>query len=174
MVVTGAPLWSLMTRRVVPFAGLLTATRPFFPAERITWPAGGPPQKKSFQHFTNASSTFTVNTVGGIWWFLWTVQGSSSPSAEYCTAVTATWWGCSFISISEEESRKIRRVPSLYPAATHALCLLEAGLQHTQPQDWPTETYRVWSSYRVHTKGLKSCSRWINCYSLKDCWWFLA
>lgn len=135
---------------------------------------GGPPKKISFQHFTNASSTFTVNTVGGIWWFLWTVQGSSSPSAEYCTAVTATWWGCSFISISEEESRKIRRVPSLYPAATHALCLLEAGLQHTQPQDWPKETYRVWSSYRVHTKGLKSCSRWINCYSLKDCWWFLA
>lgn len=42
MVVICAPLWSLMTRIVAPFTGLLTATRPFFPAERITWPVWGP------------------------------------------------------------------------------------------------------------------------------------
>jgi len=40
MEVTAAPLWSLMTRIVAPVTGLLTATRPLLPAERITWPAG--------------------------------------------------------------------------------------------------------------------------------------
>lgn len=59
-----------------------------------------------------------------------------SPLAEYWMAVTAAWWGCSFISISEEASRKILKVPSLYPAATHELSRLEDGLQHTQPQAW--------------------------------------
>lgn len=73
---------------------------------------------------------------------LWHCCYPLSPLAEYWMAVTATWWGCSFISISEEESRKILRVPSLYPAATQALSLLEEGLQHTQPQAWPTERNR--------------------------------
>lgn len=60
-----------------------------------------------------------------------------SPVAEYCMAVTATpSWGCSFISISEEAIWKILKVPSLYPAATHALPLLEEGFQHIQPQAW--------------------------------------
>lgn len=60
-----------------------------------------------------------------------------SPVAEYCMAVTATpSWGCSFISISEEAIWKILKVPSLYPAATHAPPLLEEGFQHTQPQAW--------------------------------------
>lgn len=40
MVVIAAPLWSLITLVVAPFTVLLTAKRPFFPAERITWPTG--------------------------------------------------------------------------------------------------------------------------------------
>lgn len=70
-------------------------------------------------------------------------------------AVTATWWGCSFISISEEASRKILRVPSLYPAATHELSRLEDGLQHTQPQAWHKRNRYVVLSFpsKSHTSS---------------------
>lgn len=47
IVVIIAPLWSFMTRIVAPFTGLLTATRPFFPAERITWPVQWGTKKSS-------------------------------------------------------------------------------------------------------------------------------
>lgn len=68
-----------------------------------------------------------------------------SPDAEYCMAVTATpAWGCSFISISEEAIWKILKVPSLYPAATHGLPLLEEGFQHTQPQAWQEKKGEVY------------------------------
>lgn len=38
MVLMGAPLWSLMIRRVIPVSGLLTAIRPSLPPEITTWP----------------------------------------------------------------------------------------------------------------------------------------
>ena len=38
MFVMGAPLWSLMTRTVIPVVGLLTAIRPSLPPEIIILP----------------------------------------------------------------------------------------------------------------------------------------
>lgn len=67
-----------------------------------------------------------------------------SPPAEYCMAVTATpSCGCSLISISEEASRKILKVPLLYPADTRALSLLQEGLQHTHPQAWQERKEKI-------------------------------
>lgn len=179
MAVTGAPLWSPMTRVIAPSATLLTVTRPSFPAERITWPAGGEDgrekilscQKKSYQSLKlrdliernspdNLNSALTFeNWMPQMnfrpfkhWLRLWEIgiywEESSQPRlylpwAEYWMAEMATWWGCSFISISEEASRKILSVPSLYPAATQALSSLEKGLQHTQLQPWNTEQEAV-------------------------------
>lgn len=220
MVVIGIPLWSLMTRVVTPFTGLLTATRPFFPAERITWPARGggkkvtepswikcssfhvtwhllaehglnhghlllitllcfdPWQLKCFSFFLDhyisnlldqtrrqrevrlrksgslgrKSPAKILNTIR--FWH----HCPLSPLAEYWMAVTATWWGCSFISISEEASLKILKVPSLYPAATHALSLLEEGLQHTQPQAWHKDKQeRVLLCVCVHVMVYSEC-----------------
>lgn len=69
-------------------------------------------------------------------------------------AVTATWWGCSFISISVETSLKTLRVPSLYPAATLMLSLLEEGLQQTQPQAWPRQSSQTDFYYKICRLGM--------------------
>lgn len=105
---------------------------------KVGWPKEYNYNISSWSNSCKASSITIVNGEDAIFGHCC----PRSPSAEYWMAETATWWGCSFISISEEASRKILRVPSLYPAATHALSLLEEGLQHTQPQTWPTEKNR--------------------------------
>lgn len=76
-----------------------------------------------------------------------TFSSPLSPLAEYWMAEIATWWGCSFISISVEASRKILTVPSLYPPATYVLSALEKGLQHTQSQAWWRHETNAWAAY---------------------------
>lgn len=67
IVVIIAPLWSFMTRIVAPFTGLLTVTRPFFPAERITWPVGGGDKKKVPKLQLDETLNFTARTVMHKW-----------------------------------------------------------------------------------------------------------
>lgn len=181
IVVIIAPLWSFMTRIVAPFTGLLTATRPFFPAERITWPVQWGTKKSSKAttgwnikfYFQNSNaqmsleiqeqvlpvSIFTEQSdVAELYYHTLipakqikckytTFCSPLSPLAEYWMAEIATWWGCSFISISVEVSRKILTVPSLYPPARYVLSALEKGLQHTQSQAWWRHETNAWAAY---------------------------